>query len=352
MEREDIAAVGQLLDKAFGVRNPIYSKWSRLIDWMYFSSAIKDQIPRAFVIADKNSIIGHIGLTLSEFTYGEQSFRIVHTGNWAIDPDHKAGMLSLRLIMKASSLGDAAIIIGGTDDAQHIFPKVGFKKQLNMDRFIKVIRPMEYIHLSMSHSHRQLVRNIGKMTMSLINSPLSPFMVKGKRPRSVYQMKESNGQDAPNVPGSDLDAVSPPRRVLRNKLNADYMNWYRQCPQEEVHILKFYSGDKKLVGQVTTGILSRSGCRYANLVNVDTFVDDPSAWSDILDGTERFLRDKGVSHINTLATYEPFCTALREKGYCRVNRLPLWVYDKDNNLAGIEAWHITFIEGDLSFAFE
>jgi hypothetical protein len=179
-------------------------------------------------------------------------------------------------------------------------------------------------------------------------------MVYGKRPRSAYLMRESGGLD--DAPDSRPGVASvPPQRVLRNRLNADYLNWYKQCPQGDVRILKFYSGGAKLVGQVTIVILSRRGCRYANLVNVDTYVDEqsaPDAWADILDGTERFLRGKGVSHINTLTTYEPLCRALKEKGHCKVTQLPLWVRDKHNRLSDIEAWHITMIEGDLGYLFE
>lgn len=82
------------------------------------------------------------------------------------------------------------------------------------------------------------------------------------------------------------------------------------------------------------------------------YVDDPSTWSNILVATERFLKDKGVTHINTLATFEPLHRALREKGYCKVNRLPLWIRDKNNKLGGVEAWHITAIEGDLGYLLE
>jgi predicted N-acetyltransferase YhbS len=351
MNRDDLTAVSHLMDMVFGAGSPLYPNWQEVLEWMYFSSEIKDQIPRAFVIADEHSVIGHIGLTLSEFTNGDQSFSVVQTANWVVAPGQKVGLLSLRLMQEAISLGEAAIILGGAEDTHRLIPKLGFKKRLDVDRYVKVIKPAQF--LSMSRSGKKLVRNAGKLAMFLANSPLSIFRVSGESQRVVYHPTEGHGHYLIDCPDPGADAIfPPPRRVLRNTLNADFLNWYQQFPQGKVHVLKFYGEGQAPAGQATVLIQSRKGNCYANLVNVDTGMDDPSAWSDILRGAEQFLRDKGVTHINTVATFEPLLQALKENGYCRVNRLPLWVRDKNNRLSGVEAWHITAIEGDLGYLFE
>jgi hypothetical protein len=351
MERDDMAAVCRLLDNAFGNRVPIHPNWREVIEWLYFSPAIKDQTPRAFVIVDKRSVVGHIGLTLSEFTNGDQLFSVVQTENWVVNPDYKVGLLSLRLMGEAISLGDAAIIIGGSEDTRRIIPKIGFKKQLDIDRYLKVIKPAHY--LAMSRSGKRLLRNTGKLIMFLANSPQSLLRAGGKNNTSAYQIIENNGHDPIDSTGSDSVVVSPsPRRVLRNTLNPKFLDWYKQCPQGIVHTLKFHDEARKLIGQAAVLIQSRRGNCYANLVNVDANTEDSSVWSDIVDSAERFLIDKGVTHINTVATFEPLRRALSQKNYCRVNYLPLWVRDKNNRLGNIEAWHITAIEGDLGYLFE
>ncbi len=324
MERDDVAAVCGLIDKVFGNRNPLRPNGQEVLEWMYFSGAIKDRIPRAFVIADEHSVVGHIGLTLSELSDGDQSLSVVQTANWVVDPDHKLGLLSLRLMQEALSQGEAAIIIGGTEDTHRVIPKLGFKKRLDVERYIKVIKPAQY--LAMSRSGLGLARNAGKLMMFLANSPLSLFR------------------------GGAISAS--PRRVLRNALNADFLNWYEQCPQGIVHTLKLHDEGTTPLGQATVLIQSGKGNCYANLLNVDAETNAPSVWSDIVRAAERFLRDKGVTHINTLATFEPLRQALKEQGYCRVNRLPLWVRDKDKRLNGVEAWHLTAIEGDLGYLLE
>jgi hypothetical protein len=263
-------------------------------------------------------------LTLSELTDGDQSLSVVQTANWVVDPDHKVGMLSLRLMQTALSQGETAIIIGGTKYTHRVISKIGFKKLLDVERYIKVIKPAQY--LAMSRSGRGLLRNAGKLMIFLVNSPLSLFR------------------------GNAISAS--PRRVLRNALNADFLNWYEQCPQGIVHTLKLHDEGTTLIGQATVLIQSRKGNCYAMLLNVDAETNSPSVWSDIVRAAERFLKDKGVTHINTLATFEPFRQALKENGYCRLNHLPLWVRDKNNRLSGVEEWHVTAIEGDLGYLFE
>ncbi|MGH9845013.1 MAG: hypothetical protein ACREEM_40375 [Blastocatellia bacterium] len=352
MERNDVAAVCRLLDKVFGNRNPIYPNWQEVIEWLYFSPAIKDQIPRAFVIADGCSVVGHIGLTLSEFTNGDKSFNVVQTANWVVDPDSKTGLLSLRLVQEAVSFGDAAIVIGGTEHTQRIIPRIGFKRRLEVDRYIKIIKPLKY--LSMSRSGERLMKNLGKLTMFLAHSPQRLFQASGGQASGGQASggQASGGQASGGQANGGNPASPASRRVFRNSLRPDFLNWYQQCPQGEVHTFEIHGGSTTVMGQATVLLRSSKGNRYANLVNVDAPVDDPLVWSNILDAAERFLSEKGVTHINTLASFGPFRQALEEKGYCKVNRLPFWIRDKNSRLDGVEAWHLTAIEGDLGYLFE
>jgi hypothetical protein len=118
-----------------------------------------------------------------------------------------------------------------------------------------------------------------------------------------------------------------------------------------VHVLRFSSGDA-IIGQATLIIQSRKGTRYANILNVDVSTEDESAWINILDTVEDFLRDKEVTHVNAIGTYEPWCRALKYKGYGRLKNMILWLRDKTGQLVDVQEWHLTAIEGDLGYLFE
>jgi hypothetical protein len=346
MERGDLGNACRLMEKVLGDHYPCDVNMKEIFEWMYFSGAIKDNIPRAFVIADGHSVAGHVGLTLSEFTDGTQSLRVIQTANWVVDPNFKVGLLSLRLILEAISLGEVAIIIGGTEFTRRIIPRLGFIKQMDVERYIKVLKPASY--LSVPRSGKGLLRHGWKLMMFLANSPSSFLKFSGRDQHADHHLAESSSYDSAGSPAS---AVAParPRRVLRNTMNADFLNWYKQFPQGDVHVLKLNGEGMLPNGWATVLLQSRKGTRFANLLNVDADTDDPSVWSETLLATEKFLRNKGVTHINTLATYEPLRQALKMNGYVRLNCLPLWVRDRDNRLADVEAWHITAIEGDMGY---
>jgi hypothetical protein len=356
MERKDSASVCQLLVKVFPNSGISLPEWKETLNWMYFSPAIKDSIPRALVIADQHSIVGHIGLTLSEFTDGERSFKVVQTGNWAVDPDRKAGLLSLRLMLEATSFGDVAIIIGGSPDTQRIVPKIGFKKQLEIDRYIKVMKPHRF--LRMARSNKQLVRNVGKLMIFLVGSPLGLLQdlpQNGRRTlKASYEMLETNGLvlDAGRYLTSEASNGSrPTRKVMRNALSSEFLNWYKQCPRGVVHVLRCFR-EGAVLGHATVMLKFRKGNCYANILNVDTNSDDESAWLTVLDVVEDFLREKEVTHVNALGTYAPWRRALRCKGYCKLKTMPFWLRDKSHKLADVKEWHLTAIEGDLGYLFE
>ncbi|MBI3951572.1 MAG: GNAT family N-acetyltransferase [Acidobacteria bacterium] len=350
MERADIADVCQLLTKVFGDNSSLFPYWEQTLEWLYFSPEITDQVPRGLVIADEHSIVGHIGLTLSEFTDGEQSFTVVQPENWAVDPDHKAGLLSLRLMMQAASVGDVAIIIGGTQDTQRIVAKIGFEKQSGVDRYLKVMRPWAF--LWMVRSRKQLARNAGKLIMFLATSLLR-FLQNRRPSQTKYRMQEMTGQllDPNSALALGDSTASPGRTVLRNTLKGAFLNWYRQCPRGSVRVLGFFH-EGAWVGQAALIIGSRKGNCYATILNVDASTEDESVWINILGGVEDFLRKQGITHINALGSYEPWRRALQQQGYCKLKNMPFWLRDKSHKLTGRHEWHLTAIEGDLGYLVE
>lgn len=330
MQRTDLLAVSRLLERVFGEKSPLSPNWLETLEWLYFSPEIKDRVPRALVIADGQTVVGHVGLTLSEFTDGDRSFTVVQTGNWAVDPNYKTGLLSLRLLVEAASLGDVAVVIDGSPQAQRIIPHIGYQKHQHIARYIKIVKPWSF--LGMSRSGEQWLRNVGKLIVFVVGW-LSGWL------RRWIRSAEPIGQ-----PHS-------PRKVLRNSLRPEFVNWYKQCPRGQVHVLRC-SRDGVLLGQAVLLLQWRKGNCYANILHVDVATEDDSAWIAILDAIEEFLKGKQVTHINAIGTYEPWCRALRDKGYGRLKTMIFWLRDKSGRVADVSEWHLTAIEGDLGYLLE
>ena len=350
MERTDVAAVGALLRKVYGERSALYANWDEILEWMYFSPAIADPAPRALVIADQTSVVGHIGWTVSEFTDGEQRFSVVQTENWAVDPACRVGLLALRLMQQAMPDRESAIVIGGSEYTQRIVPKLGFQRRGDVDRYLKVLKPFQYLFTS--RSGERLARNFGKLMVCMAHSLPRLEKVNGKGSPAAPRAGTNGCHHGchSNLRPGETWAARP--GVLRNTVDDGFLNWYQRCPEGRVHVLNFYREGRTILGRAAMLIREGRGKRYANLLNVDAPVDDPTAWGQILNSVESFLIGKGVTHINTLASFEPWRQALRAAGYSRVSRFPFWVRDKGNRWAGASAWHLTLIEGDLGYLLE
>lgn len=354
MERKDVAAVGDLLAKVFGEKNPVFPNWPETLEWLYFSPEIKDQVPRALVIANEQSVVGHIGFSLSEFTDGDRSFTVVNTENWVVDPDHKPGLLSLRLMLEAASFGDVAIVLDGSLEAQRVIPGIGYKKRGKISRYIKIMKPWSF--LCLARSRKQQVRHLGKLVVFLMSSLSGRFhrwltTQEPVRPVS-YRMVEVGGPGFKGALASGVGLSFPShQKVLRNALRPEFVNWYQQCPQGNVRVLRFFDGEA-LVGQATLIIQSRKANSYATILNVDATTKDVSAWVHILAAIEDFLRDKQVAHINAIGTHEPWCQALRHQGYGKLKSMIFWLRDKSGRVADVQAWHLTAIEGDFGYLVE
>ncbi len=353
MRSEDVADVSRLLTKVHGEKSAVFPHWKETLQWLYFSLEIRDPIPRAWVIVNEHSVVGHIGLTLSELTDGERTYRVVQPTNWVIDPDYKTGLLSLRLMLDAVSLGEVAVIMDGTEETQRIVPKIGFRKQLDVGRYLKVMRPWSFVRRA--RTREQLTRNAGKLGVFLgsvaLNHFSHPSSGRRRERRLGYHVVEVNESlDDRRGDGSWASHRSSPA-VLRNTLRPEFLNWYKQCPRGTIQVLEVF-GEDRYVGQAAILTKSRPGGRDATILNVDVVTDEDAMWIDILKVVEEFLQESGVTHINALGAYEPWRRALESQGHCRLKSIPCWVRDPSNRLTHIDQWHLTAIEGDLGYLFE
>jgi hypothetical protein len=339
MERTDQDAVCRLLTRTFGGHRHARD-WRPVLEWLYFSHPGHGD-PRAFVVAEGESVVGHIGTIRSELRQGSTTVTVVQPVNWVADPGRKIGLQSLELMRRAIATGDIAFTIGGSDDTRRIVPKLGFNNQLSIDRYIKVFRPLAF--LRNSRSAGQLARNGGKLGVFLAKTAFRHAFPWRRPPRrcTPYQVSDA---------GARMLAEQPP--ALRNALNPEFLAWYRDCPAGRVHALRCLSGDGATVGSAMVIVKTCNGERCATLLNVEPCVDDESGWNGLLESVDTFLKDQRVTHVNAIATYRPWRRALEHHGYCRLTKLPLWVYDRSKRLADVAEWHLTAMEGDLGYGFD
>lgn len=341
MQPADLDAVSRLMVRVFP-QSHSPAQWAKIMEWMYFSPSLADGRPRALVIADAHSIVGHIGCTVSPFTDGRRYLRVVNPANWVVDPECKAGLLAVRLMLEIGAAGDLVMVIGGGEQTQRIIPKLGYKEWFRVERYIKVLKPWRL--LGSAPSGRAMAHNAVKLGLYWTGRVQAMARNGHGRSTPVYQWRE---MDKPKAP----EPIESSTNVMRNALDPQFLAWFKQCPEGSVHVLGLYDG-QQLIGHVSVLIMARGSRRWANLLGAETWIEAPSVWSSLLNATEEFLQGQQVTHINAVGCYAPWCEALRRHGYTRLKSNPVRLRSKPGQLKDVAAWHVTAIEGDLGYLME
>lgn len=341
MEPADLVAVSRLMVKVFP-QSHSPTEWARIMEWMYFSPSLVNGGPRALVIADAHSIIGHVGCTVSPFTDGRRWLRVVNPANWVVDPDCKAGLLAVRLMLEIGAAGDVVMVIGGSEQTQRIIPKLGYKERFRVERYIKVLKPWRL--LGSSPTSQAMAHNAIKVGMYWTGQAHAMGRNGHRRSTPAYQWREMSEQEAPDPTGSSTE-------VMRNALDPQFLAWFKQCPEGKVHLLGLYDG-RRLIGHISVLIVTRGSRCWANLLGADTWTEDQAAWSGLLNAAEEFLQGQQVTHINAVGCYATWCEALRRHGYTRLKSNPVRLRSKPGQLTTVTEWHVTAIEGDLGYLME
>lgn len=342
MHPTDLEAVTHLLGRVFPDVALSAVQWQKALDWLYFSPRPGIPPSRALVIEREEEIVGHIGFTLSEGVYDRRSFRVVHPVNWVLAPDVTIGLSALQLMLRALTFGDVAIVIDGSPDTRRILPRLGFSRQLDVTRYIKIVRPRAFLKSALIS--RRSVPHVGKWGMFLV----------GRTKRSV----KMSVVGARWIAESDLTSACVPdgnrfrhHDAFRARLTPSFLQWYQRCPHGEVHVVPCFV-HRAIVGESVLLIKSSGGSLYATILAVQVFRPDVRAWIDTLDVAEEFLQQRRVTHINAIGTYPPWCRALEARGYVRLRTMPFWLRDRAGELAHVHQWHVTPILGDVGYLLE
>ena len=342
MERRDVAALCKLRQTLMPTRGDRPREETQaLFEWLYFSPHFTTEAPRAYVAVDGSTLIGHIGLTLSEWRRGHQRLNVVQPVNWVLDPNHR-GMLGVSLMLKALSGAHVAATVGGTAIARQILPRLGFADRLRVGYFAKVLAPWQFLRTARSPAH--LAKGVAKVGHGFATDAFRGLERLGQTNRCrVVEMPDPWRGEAKQTQAGTMEGM-----VLRNSLPAPFLKWYQACPVGEVCVLHCYV-ERRSIGTAVVMFRTSGRHKQASLLALDTWLDDESVWADLVAEINRFAAAKGATCINALATYAPLRGALKHQGYHLQTPLPLWVRDTSQSLADVNTWHITAIEGDNGY---
>lgn len=285
---------------------------------------------RSFVAEIDNQIVGHIAYVSTQYEYQGNIYTGVFTIEWIVNPQF-SGQVGLKLYSKVLKIGDFTFIIGGTEVVNQIYPLLKFNQPLNVLKFLKVTRPLQYFQALDTKAWKKVAKTLYYSRPSLSFKAASFFNAV-----SLCVLEPGKGL----LPGID------PCTVV-NTCQEEHFHWLLKTPGVQVHSFTIKRSEVP-IGTAMCYTQCVQGVMSGRIVFVSLLPTENSIWEQVLVCLEDFLVEQGCCVITTLASYAPFIDALRKSGHVVTHELPLWLKDR-NKLFRDASWHFTYFEGDLAY---
>ncbi len=256
---------------------------------------------------------------------------------WLVSPRIRGG-IGLNLLLRAISVADFSIIVGGSPYAQNIYPRIKFTLKFHIPTYYKLIKPIAYFRSATSYS---LLKRIAKTLY------LSPSIPSRKCSEELQRNIELRVHP--------LDSVEPypsTGHSISNIIDIHQLRWIMKHPALKSYVCSIMYRGTSIGLSVCYINDHQPAAPTGRIVHISYLGDNEMIWHTALLKVEAFLRDYGCSVISTMSSHPIFAKALKDAGYISCSKgTPCYMRDVKNALPGIpnDDWHLTFVEGDSGF---
>lgn len=291
-EERDLPRISDLTEKVFGLRRGV-----DVLGWLLTRAPRRVE---SWVAERGDEIVGHTAVVRSRYGANGAWATGAHAFLWMVDERFRgdAGMMLGRTIV---GYGDFLIVLGGTATTQAI---------LTGRRFVQVAEAKEFRFSREPETAAERVLRL----------------VEG---------------DAAG------EASSRPETVTANEAAADHLAWLAGCPELEAARFTL-ERDGRPLGPVLLYVNRRASPVSGRIVHLPFLGDDDAAWSAALAAVGRELARRGCRTWSALATHPAAAGACAAAGAEVAGTRPVWVRER-HKILGPEAWHLTYLEGDLAY---
>lgn len=291
---DDLPRISDLTERVFGVRRD-----PDLLRWLLRNPHAPDQID-SWVADRDGEILGHVAILKSGYLARGRRLTGAHAFLWMVEADSRgdAGLCLGRTIVRYD---DFLIVLGGSPATKTI---------LSGRRFSQAEEAREYLF---------------------------------RRPAPA----EDDGFDLSDGNGAADEAVPAPPTVCVNEATSEHLDWLAECPELEAHRFALAAGGRSL-GPVLVYVNRRTSPACGRLVHLPYLGDEPERWTSALGRIGREFERLQSPSWSVLATHPALVEACEATGADLVGRRPVW-FRKRRDVPGTEAWHLTYLEGDLAY---
>ena len=336
LQRDDIPELSQFLIHGFGVpdNSPFFSY--EVLSWKYFDgpSGSTEVSVSSLIARSEGKIVGHIGICPRQFIVSESGASPVstmHAIDWLVTPSSSGS--GAFLILKAFATSQTQYAVGGSAQAQAVFPSLGFEQKPKLIAFRKVLRPLHRLR----SSDQGLLRRWAGAAKDLMSDwrVRNPELLQNVELRSVTTFS------------AEIDCLFKLKSARIVLCHRDHLllNYFLRCP------LPGFSGwtihtPQRTIGYVLLKITSQGRIRLGKIVDCWLDTDDPSCWQAAVASMIDRLRSLSADTVTCYATTPSLHAALHWNGFTKSAEKNVYVRDKSNLLPGDFAFGLSMLEAD------
>ena len=319
LQRSDIPELSQFL-----INDPAtaYRFSHEVLLWKYFDGPITpsgDSVC-SLIARSAGKIIGHVGMCPRQFIISGEGMTPVstmHAIDWRGSDAHPG--LGALLMLKAFATSKTQYAIGGTEQAEAVFPSLGFEQKPKLVNFRKILAPFHRLRTTDQGFFRKWA-GTAKDAVSVwrARTPPAPQTVE-LRPAPTFT--------------EEIDCLQrrSSLRIVTCQRDHLLLNYFLRCP------LSGFSGwtihtSERMIGFAVLRITPHGRIQLGKILDCWLDIEDPSCWQAAVAALIDRLHALSADDVSCYATTPSLHAALLWNGFAKSGERNVYVRDKQQSL--------------------
>jgi hypothetical protein len=334
--RDDIPELSRFLIDGFGVpaTSPCFSH--EVLSWKYFDgpSGPSEDSTSSLVACSAGRIVGHVGICPRELIVpGDDAAPVstMHAIDWLGSAAHPG--LGAFLMLQALATSRTQYAIGGTAQAQAVFPGLGFERKPSLEIFRKVLAPFHRLRApgrellgKWAHTARDLA------SVWLAGAPPAPGAVRLRAEPTFTEEIDRLQQRSSS-------------RVVTSRRDHVLLNYFLRCP------LSGFSGwtihaPSGMIGCALLSIAPDGRIQLGRIVDCWLDTEDASCWLAAVAALVDRLRALSADSVTCFAGNPCLRAALLGNGFAKSDERNVYFRDKEQSLPRDVPIELSMLDGD------
>jgi hypothetical protein len=336
LRRADIPELSQFLISGFGLPATSTCFSHEVLSWKYFDGpgGPSEDSSYSLIARSAGRIVGHIGICPRQFIVsGEPATPVstMHAIDWLGSSAHFG--LGTLLMLKAFATCKTQFAIGGSAQAQAVFPSLGFEQKPKLAIFHKVLAPFHRLRTTGQGLIRKWAGTAKDMA-SVWRARTPPV------PQTVQLRSEPTFTE-------EIDCLlrQASLRVVTCRRDHLLLNYFLRYP------LRGFSGWTihtlgRMIGFAVLKITSHGRIQLGKIVDCWLDSEDPSTWQAAVAALTDRLRALSADSVTSYAAIPSLQAALLRNGFAKSGELNVYIRDKQQSLPRDLPFGFSMLAGD------